>query len=81
MPRNSPLQYTTIGNLDNPLWDTKVVASFRGNGPNRVHALNHFSEYRMLAIEPRRLGGANEKLGTVGIRASWSSIERVGVCS
>jgi len=38
---------------------------------NEVHALNDLSEDDVLSIEPRGLGGAEEKLRAVGV---WSSI-------
>ena len=45
---------------------------------DHVHALDHLAEDHMLAVEPRRLHGAEEELRAVGVRAGVGHAQDAG---
>src|SRR5437763_9404147 len=68
--------------LDRLVLDRAVAGARRGalDGVDRIHARGHASEHGVLAVEPRRrVGGDDEELRAVGVRAGVGHGERAAL--
>jgi len=62
------LQLATVGH-DDRLLRAAALGAYCLNRLHDLHALGHVTENDVLAVQPRRLDGAEEELGSVRVRA------------